>query len=906
MRLPVFSGLAKEERSGALTAFVVLFSVVSAHTLMETARDALFLARLDASRLAWVYLMTAALAFAAAPVGARLFGRRREALPLAALLLVSACVTLSFFWLSTFHSTQFLYALYVWSALFATLVIVQFWVVIGSAYTITQAKRVYGFIGAGSAAGAIAGAGLARYITHETTARHLLLASGGILALSAIATLAMPRAKGRISDELRYFRRRRHTVRQSGRLLRENGYVRGIFVVAMISAITFILVDFVFKNAVQEHVPPEKLGSFFATTNLVLNFSGLVAQLGIVGWLVRRAGVTRAASLLPALLFVGSLGAIALPSLAAMFFLKGPDGALRYSLHRTTLELLDVPISEPARSRTKEMVGGLAHRGGQALGSLLILAVLASARPEWLLAAIALLSAAWWIQAHYLRKHYLDLFRAKLKSGRVESGEAPVLDLRALETFIAALNSEEDSEVLAALDLLADQNRARLIPALILYHPSADVVLRALEIMSISDRRDFLPLTARLRHHSNPAIRAAVLAADKTVTDAALRSALRDPSPDVRAVALVHLVSRGRMNDDEVRTTVAEMTDGADVLTRRALVRAIRRKPDPVFRQTLIDFGRTTDRDLAVEIAQVMTEAPDVVFIPTLISMLGKRRSMGPARAALLAIGPAALEALDAALGDTSTPLAVRRHLPRTISRFDPTLAAPILMKHLASENDGMVRYKILRGLGRLRASAPDVVLDVDVLAGIGQQTAERLLRTRQWRLALEHGAEADPSRATAAHELLVSLLTDKERLALERLFRILGLRQQGEDFEAIHRGLTGADSKARSSSRELLEHLLKPPLREAVLQVIDERPKPPVGAEAATAQYEAAIEELLEGASESLRCLTAMHVGELGLTGFRQSLEVALPAGDGPSAELIARAIAMLEGIQEAPAHRG
>ena len=66
---------------GAVMAFFVLFSVVSAHTLMETSRDALFLARLDASRLAWVYFMTAALAFSIAPL-VRLTRacRQREAL----------------------------------------------------------------------------------------------------------------------------------------------------------------------------------------------------------------------------------------------------------------------------------------------------------------------------------------------------------------------------------------------------------------------------------------------------------------------------------------------------------------------------------------------------------------------------------------------------------------------------------------------------------------------------------------------------------------------------------------------------------------------------------------------------------------------------------------------------------
>jgi ATP:ADP antiporter, AAA family len=52
----------REERRGTAFAFLTIFGTLAAHTLLETARDALFLARLPASRLAIVYLMIAAVA----------------------------------------------------------------------------------------------------------------------------------------------------------------------------------------------------------------------------------------------------------------------------------------------------------------------------------------------------------------------------------------------------------------------------------------------------------------------------------------------------------------------------------------------------------------------------------------------------------------------------------------------------------------------------------------------------------------------------------------------------------------------------------------------------------------------------------------------------------------------------
>ena len=61
---------------------------------------------------------------------------------------------------------------------------------------------------------------------------------------------------------------------------------------------------------------------------------------------------------------------------------------------------------------------------------------------------------------------------------------APQLAVATSTKAMTALNSPNDNEVIAAFDLLADQDRVRLIPALILYHPSHRVVVRALELFA--------------------------------------------------------------------------------------------------------------------------------------------------------------------------------------------------------------------------------------------------------------------------------------------------------------------------------------------------------------------------------------------------------------------------------------
>ena len=70
-------GIRPEDRRDTLVAFALLTAMLVGHSLLETARDALFLAKLDAERLPLAYIAIAGLALA---VGAA--NRRALAKPL--------------------------------------------------------------------------------------------------------------------------------------------------------------------------------------------------------------------------------------------------------------------------------------------------------------------------------------------------------------------------------------------------------------------------------------------------------------------------------------------------------------------------------------------------------------------------------------------------------------------------------------------------------------------------------------------------------------------------------------------------------------------------------------------------------------------------------------------------------
>jgi ATP:ADP antiporter, AAA family len=875
------TAIRPEERRGAAAAFVTNFGILAAHTLLETARDALFLSRLPARQLPFVYLIIAVVAVGISQVriDSRRFAGRGWGLPV--LLLGCASITFLFWVVGSWRSPVGLYALYVWTGLVGSLAVLQFWLVLGDLYTVSQAKRVYSVVGTGSLLGAAGGAGLARLLTGTGQASGLVLAAALTMAVTALgpALLLRSRTAG-IGGSSRASAS--PTLQEAVRLLKGHAYVRALAVFVLVSTVALTLGDYVFKSVVARSIPPEQLGSFFATLYLVLNGLALIAQLLLTDWLFRVLGLHRALWALPTLLFLGAAGVALGGGLVAALLLKGADGTLRNSLHRTGSELLFVPLPDALRSRAKPFIDLVGQRGGQALASLLILSEVMLRRGDVVLSgASAALSLVWIAWAADLKGLYFDLFRSALREGTIErTADLPPLDMGSLETLFAALNSADDGEVIGAMDLLAEEGRARLIPALILYHPSRTVVLRALDIFRVgAGRTDFLPIAARLLSHRDAQIRAAALrvrtgaASDESL----LRAAGDDPSPLVRATALAGLVAGGWVTD-EAQASLESLLEAEGSEARLALAQAIRAQPAPVFEDVLISLAERSDAEVQVEAAAAMGEIKSSRFLPALLPLLGQRDARTAAREALVAHGDSALEFLDQSLSDHALPHEIRRHLPRTLSLFPPEGAAKVLERHLLAETDGMVRYKILRGLNHL-ARHPEVSFDREVLARATALTLEVAFRLIDWRLGLEAGAAGEARRATPGQALLVALLRDKEAHAFERITRLLALQYRDEDFKRIFWGLRNQDPKVRASSRELLQNVVEPPLRDPLLAFVDDltdREKLRAAAPLYTAQpvdYETLLGRLLDQPGESVRCIAAYHVGELGMGSLRPRL---------------------------------
>jgi ATP/ADP translocase len=900
-----FFDVRRGEGSLVYGSTTTLFGLIAAHTMLETARDAMFLTRLSAARLPFVYVLLAGLSLIAAGSNTRFvraFGRRNA---LVVTILIAAYGSAALFLMPKTPASIF--GLYVWSALLGTVMVVQFWMYAGNLFTVAQGARLFGLLAAGGVLGAVAGGFTSLALLTWLSVESLLLAAAGVFLGTGLLVTMLPVDTPNLEVP-------RTSARSGLGLIARHPYLKRIGLLIAISTATVLTTDYLFKSAAGAAFPREELGPFFARYYTVLNAVALTVQVFVASRLVDRAGVIAAFLVLPVLLALGGAGAVVFGgAFVAVLLMKGADGSLRHSLHRISSELLWLPLPDDVRGESKAFIDTVLGRSVQAIvaACLLGLSMLNLATLPVLSGIVAVLAAIWIAGAISLRGPYLDLFRKALTRTAPDARRSLQLDLNSIEVVVEALSSRDPSQAVAAIDLLEASQRSRLIPALILYHDQEEVLIRGLEVIAKPDRKDWPDLARRLLEHASPHVRVAALRALARAGDlASVEGRMLDLDPFVRGQAAFWLAQA----TDAPRAAPAiveilAMDGAAGSNARTGLLEAIRDGASGTgdWIDVIADLAISPDPKVAEVAIRAMGTVRNRRFLPILIDRLAFRANRDTVREAIVSLGDEALDALGAALESTDTPEEVRRHIPRTISKFTNQRAADILTKRLEAEPSGGVRFKILRGLGRLVASVPEVRID---RAAIERRLAVDLreyVRLMSLRHPIEVGLAAAPE-ADKSGALLLGLLSDKMQQALERAFRLLQIAHRSEDLRSVSFAIRATDPKLRAKALEFLSTLTLasavPENREILKIIVDDlstaerldRAKAFVPIQ--SLNHRTAVLRLLEDEDEALAGIATYHGLEIG--GLKQ--EVIDASKESPLRRQVKAMLEGISGLREAP----
>ena len=735
-------------------------------------------------------------------------------------------------------------SLYLFRLILGVLLLSQFWTLANDIYDPRQAKRFFGFIGGGGALGGLAASFLVQQTVDRVGLDNLLLVSAGLITgCLVIVTTVLARSKNvGLTDIASAGAKKGVAWNESWTMLRESKHLQVIASVIALSAMGAALVDQQLGMAVEEFVgdgagADTRIAELLATVQVFTSTISFIVQIWLTARIHRYLGIGVALLLLPISLGGTAVAMLLSQQLWSAMLARTVDTSLRYSVDKTSREILFMPLPSELKYQAKPFVDVTVDRIAKSAVNILILVLiqpwgLGLGWPSLSVASLILL-VGWIYMSIQARNGYLAAFRRSIEQRDVHPAEVrlDVADLSTVETLVEELAHPDEGRVLYAIDMLESLDKRNLVTPLLLHHESAAVRSRALSAMGSARTeiaRRWASVIQRMIADESPDVRAAAVGALARVNDqdasAYARTLLSDDDPRIVATAAVVLSQSGDDTDqataDRALSSLAAAAGQSDPRARRDLAVAIRQVGGADCRHILIPLLHDTDPTVAAEAMRSVRALPstDNLFAPTLISLLGHRQLKSGARETLVGYGEPAIAMLGHFLRDSSEDIWVRRHIPATLARIPHQASMDLLVEGL-TQRDGFLRYKALSAIQKLSRANPELTFKrepLEVLA-LREGRAYFTALTLHYNLFVRAGL---PTTST-----LAMTLDQKIHRNVDRIYRLLGLLYPWKDIAAARWAIERGDARARASAFEYLDNILATQLRSRLMPVLEDMP---------------------------------------------------------------------------------
>jgi len=869
-----------------------LFLIISSYVTGKVARDALFLAQFQAVQLPYADIANAVFV-GIVVVGYVRLGRRtslRNLLVGSQLFFAANC---ALFWaLAHYYHPAWLYpAFYVWVGVFGVLAPTQVWTLANYLLTTREAKRVFGMVGGGAILGAIFAGFFSKTVAKAFGTESLLLGMALLLLLCTMLTGAAWQSwKSRLADSRETAAEdkglEQRDLQGSMRLVLSSPYLRAIAAIVCLASFVTTLTGWQFKAVAKQFlVNKDALAILFGNFYFYAGILGLLFQLLLTTRLLRRFGIGTMLIVLPAAVMVGSAGLLIWGTLASAIVLKGSDQLLRYSLDKSAVELLYLPLPHRLKLRAKWFIDTVIWRLGDGLAGVTVLMFatymhVAARRISWI---ALLLVAAWFVSVSVAGRQYIATLKESISQHRLSADQASALALdRSTADFLASkILASDPEEILYALSLFEVERQRAAHPVIrgLLNHPAPKVRQKAISILSA--------------------------AGDKSVQPS-IELLLKDPDHSVRTEAMLYLVHHAHVDP---LTLLAQLGDCADFSVRAAVASYLARPGEAQSLETAGQILNEMSSQSAeeecqrsrVEVARLLGELPDS-FDPLLATLLRdpdnlvvreavrsagalKKYSVVPillehlsrddlsdvAAEALAKFGDPIGGLIGGRLGDSSSPIVARRAIPAILARIGTPAAAQLLLDNLL-ETDTTVRSQVVSALNKIHQLHPEIALDTQLLETVLAAEIMGHYRSYQILESLRIPGKGDESVMRALGESI--------QQELERIFRLLGLLYPHLDLHSAYFGVQSNNVTVYDNALEFLENVLKSQLRGMLVPLLDGKVSHKERAGIAeryvgtkVENREQAVAELFASDDPWLKSCGAYAIGALGI----KSLEVEL-----------------------------
>ncbi len=843
-----FFDIRDGELSVTLWMQFYIFLIICALLIVKPTVNALFLSELGADSLAVAYIITAVVAV----IFSYAYNKSLEKFPLrytirTTLLLFSVCFIVMGIIVALGAVTPALaYLFYILVGMFALLATSQFWVMANVVFNVREAKRLFGFIGAGGIVGGIVG-GYATSLLASTIGNETLIIIAGFM-IAGCALVFQNIWKTRVQNLSTYKRKERATVstESSIKLIYKSKHLTYLAAVIGIGVLVAKLVDYQFSYIAAQNIPdPQELASFFGFWFSTFNIASLVIQLFLTRQILERSDIGVALVVLPVGVIFCCMALIAFPELWLVILLKGLDGSLKQSLHKSSVELLSLPIPSDVKNKTKTFIDvAVDSLATGAAGIFLIFIIKGLELPAAYITALTIILVIYWIFIVFkVRNTYLGTFkdsiitREQLEKSRKSSRQIRknmklVFETGSDKDILALLNRVPEvahptltDSVLALLDHNNNKIKAAAIDNLmfltkkplpqiqdLIYIKDDDLIVSVMEYLLSQDRISYQFFEQYLDYE------------DDFISTAALLALARDAQDNPRLAAKYNLHLRvsiyiGEMESTDSHLRVSEIARLVETL---GFVRG------PKYHEIINRFLHHKNPILKTAAIHASGFIADDKYLPVLIELLEDFSFRESVITAITQYGNSIIPYLEKEYGNEDASPSLRMNVPEIIARLRTERAYQALIR-IARKGNYRSRTKATELLHDWRKEGCTYSIRSRTLRNslVRETKLYRTLLNNYYSLKIIERSRLNPDKVISLPEKtsrthLINQVRAAMEQSLRRIFNLLALYYDPDDVFVAYRGLMSETKESKFNALEYLDGMLGRNLKTMLFPIIE------------------------------------------------------------------------------------
>ncbi|MCK0145118.1 hypothetical protein MWU78_05615 [Arenibacter sp. F26102] len=846
--------LKEEELTKTFLLQLNIFLIITVLLIVKPTINSLFLSELTSEALPLGYVLTAIMAV----VGSFFYDRALAKYALNIIVdrtLVGSVISLVIFGLAlnlNLGNGLILYIPYVWVAIFGLLTASQFWVMANLVYNVREAKRVFGFIGAGAIAGGIFGGYLTSLLTNILYTEDLLFVAAALLMCCLPITRYIWKNEVLKLNPFQVSSRSNPKAESPFRLIKQSKLLSLIAVVIGISVLVAKLVDYQYSDYASKFFKnQDELTSFFGFWFSTLSVISLLIQLFLTKRIVGTFGVGKSLLWLPSGVLLGSFLLLVVPQLWVVVFIKIVDGSLKQSVNKAATELLSIPIPIEIKKKTKTFTDVVVDSIATGLAGFILIFFINGLEisSTYISIIIIVLILIWLYFIYHLRNEYIISFKSLLEYSPLKKEKANKSEIKVtsiIETVIRVFETGNENQILHMLSKTLEVKDERFFMAIkgLLHNPSDKVRALAIENLYFLNTENLCP-----------EIEAMVLDKDQQVTTSAFRYLLKHyqlnpvdlldkylsvEDNTIANAALIGLSMELRNNrvmqdrfslEQRIENALSQLSQSPSELERSNKILAIL---ETIGNAKVEKFYEVLYAHLNLENAQTINTAIlaasktlDKQFINVIISKLSGKDTRKSAIEALFFYGEPIIDILFEGLRRDTIDQDDTAYVVKVIGKFTSQKAINTLIK-LTEDMEHTVKIEAIEALKHLKWKYPhlkikdrfivDKILDECHL----YQSTLSVIHTQIVLQYKKNPEKLESKEENEARNGLIHLLELRLDRQLQRIFQFLGIKYPPQDVDPILNAILKGKEEQRIHAIEFLDNILDIQLKKELIPVAE------------------------------------------------------------------------------------